>query len=368
MKKPTRKNNIINILNSTLIDLPSPSNITYWWNMGSLLGVCLMMQIITGLILSLHYTPNMDLSFISMSHITRNVNLGWFIRIMHANTASLFFLLAYIHISRGMLFSSYLNKKVWFSGILIMLMLMMTAFMGYVLPWGQMSFWAATVITNLLSAIPYMGTLIVEWMWGGFSVSNPTLSRFFSFHFILPFMILATMMIHIFFLHEKGSSNPMGMHMNMEKSPFHPYFSWKDLLGFTITMSMFMHISLNHPFLFMDSENFIPANPLVTPVHIQPEWYFLFAYTILRSIPNKLGGVMALFSSIIILTLLPMSIHKFKTLNMTPSNKIIIWMFFSIFMSLTWLGAKPVEQPFDTLSQMMSLLYFMLLSLFIINK
>nr|YP_009002081.1 cytochrome b [Pseudocellus gertschi]AGL11942.1 cytochrome b [Pseudocellus gertschi] len=367
--KPYRKTNqITNIINSTLIDLPSPSNISYWWNMGSLLGICLLTQILTGLMLTIHYAPDTETSFSTISHIMRDVNAGWLMRTIHANGASLFFFLIYIHIARGMYFSSYLNKKVWLTGIMIILILMGTAFMGYVLPWGQMSFWAATVITNLLSAIPYMGKITVQWIWGGFSVSNPTLTRFFTFHFILPFLILILMMTHILFLHEKGSSNPMGLPNNTDKSPFHPFFSWKDLMGLMITMTIFTHLTLNNPFLLSDPENFIPANPLVTPVHIQPEWYFLYAYAILRSIPNKLGGVIALITSILILTTLPLTHHKHKTLKMKTHHKITIWMFFSIFMILTWLGAQPVEPPYENISQIMTILYFTFFLTFPLNK
>nr|YP_009002068.1 cytochrome b [Cryptocellus narino]AGL11930.1 cytochrome b [Cryptocellus narino] len=362
--KIRKKHPLLKIINATLIDLPTPSNISYWWNMGSLLGICLAFQIMTGLLLSMHYTPDMSTSFSTMSHIMRDVNMGWITRIIHANGASLFFFLIYIHIARNLFFSNYLNKLVWMSGIIILLIMMATAFMGYVLPWGQMSFWAATVITNLLSAIPYMGKLIVQWIWGGYSVSNPTLTRFFTMHFIMPFLILMMVIMHILFLHEKGSSNPLGLPNNTDKSPFHPYFSWKDLMGFMMITTLFMHLTLNMPFTLSDPENFNPANPLVTPVHIQPEWYFLYAYAILRSIPNKLGGVMALIMSIMVLMLNPLSKHKFKTLNLSPQNKIMIWSFFSTFLLLTWLGAQPVEPPYELISQLLTMTYFTLIIMF----
>nr|YP_009002094.1 cytochrome b [Ricinoides karschii]AGL11956.1 cytochrome b [Ricinoides karschii] len=365
MLKPLRKTNeLASLLNNLLIDLPSPSNISYWWNMGSLLGVCLLMQIITGLFLSFHYTPDTETSFSTMSHIMRDVNLGWLIRITHSNGASLFFVLIYIHITRGLFFSSFLYPAMWTSGTIILLILMMTAFMGYVLPWGQMSFWAATVITNLLSAIPYMGPSMVNWIWGGFSVDNPTLTRFFTFHFILPFIILLMSTLHIMLLHQKGSSNPLGLTPNIDKSPFHPYFSWKDMMGMTITFTMFLWFTLNLPFSLSDPENFNLANPMVTPIHIQPEWYFLFAYAILRSIPNKLGGVIALILSITILLLLTTTKMKYKTYNLSPLNKIILMWFLTLFLLLTWLGSQPIESPYNTASLYSTILYFLFFLIF----
>nr|AEO18325.1 cytochrome b [Ricania marginalis] len=325
MFKPKRK---LTPINNFIIDLPSPSNISTWWNFGSLLGICLMMQIITGIFLSMHYTPNINNAFKSVIHITRDVNYGWLIRNIHANGASLFFLLTFLHAGRGLYYGSFKLKKTWISGTIIMLTLMATAFLGYVLPWGQMSFWGATVITNLISAIPYMGEMIVKWMWGGFAVDNPTLNRFFSFHFILPFITALIVITHLIFLHETGSSNPLGTKNNIDKIPFHPYFTIKDILGMIIVITLFTFIINTNPFITMDPENFTPANPMVTPIHIQPEWYFLFAYAILRSIPNHLGGVVALFLSIVIITTLQFTSNlKFKSSSMYPIKKILFIMF-----------------------------------------
>nr|YP_009468951.1 cytochrome b [Changeondelphax velitchkovskyi]AVC55485.1 cytochrome b [Changeondelphax velitchkovskyi] len=346
-------------LNNFLINLPTPNNISYWWNFGSILGLCLMIQLISGIFLSMHYTPSINSAFNSMIHITRDTNFGWLLRITHANGASMFFFFLFIHTGRGMYYGSFLKIKVWISGTLIMLILMATAFLGYVLPWGQMSFWGATVITNLLSAIPYLGNTLVSWIWGGFSVENPTLNRFFSFHFILPFILCVIILFHLIFLHEKGSSNPLGLKNKIDKISFHPYFSIKDTYGFTMMILIFLLINFKTPFLFNDPENFTPANPMVTPPHIQPEWYFLFAYAILRSIPNKLGGVMALFLSIVIILTLPLTMNlKFKSSSMYLTKKILFLMFCGSFILLTWIGAKPVEPPFIFLGQVLTMIYF----------
>nr|YP_009987581.1 cytochrome b [Tropidocephala brunnipennis]QBZ38054.1 cytochrome b [Tropidocephala brunnipennis] len=350
----------MNLLNKFLINLPTPSNISYLWNFGSILGVCLLIQLISGIFLSMHYAPSINYAFESVIHINRNVNYGWLMRLIHANGASLFFFMMFIHTGRGIYYGSFLKKKVWFSGTLIMLTLMGTAFLGYVLPWGQMSFWGATVITNLLSAIPYLGKFLVNWIWGGFSVDNPTLNRFFSLHFLLPFMLTMMILMHLIFLHEKGSSNPLGLKNKIDKISFHPYFSIKDIYGFCVTLLMFTIILFKFPFLFNDPENFTPANSMVTPPHIQPEWYFLFAYAILRSIPNKLGGVMALLMSILIILTLPFTMNdKFKSLNMYIHKKILFLLFTGIFILLTWIGAKPVEPPYIFTSQILTILYFM---------
>nr|YP_010535517.1 cytochrome b [Ornithodoros compactus]QLD97217.1 cytochrome b [Ornithodoros compactus]QLD97230.1 cytochrome b [Ornithodoros compactus]UYB78273.1 cytochrome b [Ornithodoros compactus] len=355
-----RKKNIFKIINSTLIDLPTPSNISYMWNMGSLLFSCLVIQIITGIFLSMHFSSDITTAFSSISHIMRDVNSGWMIRVTHANTASFFFIILYTHIARGLFYSSFNLKGPWLSGIMIIFTLMATAFLGYVLPWGQMSFWGATVITNLLSAIPYMGTSITHWIWGGFSVDNPTLTRFFTLHFLFPFILTMLIIIHIFSLHETGSSNPLGIPNNIDKIPFHPYFTLKDILGLFTMLTILFTIVMIYPFMFSDSENFLEANPLITPPHIQPEWYFLFAYAILRSIPNKLGGVMALFLSISILALLPLSMKtKFKTLSMHPMKKIMFWIFINTFVLLTFIGACPVEAPFVMMGQILTMFYFL---------
>nr|YP_010610502.1 cytochrome b [Agrilus discalis]WAP90842.1 cytochrome b [Agrilus discalis] len=366
MNKPMRKNHpLIKIINNSLIDLPTPSSISAWWNFGSILGVCLTIQIITGLFLAMHYTANIELAFSSVVHICRDVNLGWLLRTLHANGASMFFIALYCHTGRGMYYGSFNLQVTWTVGVIIMFILMATAFLGYVLPWGQMSFWGATVITNLLSAIPYLGTMIVQWLWGGFAVDNATLTRFFTLHFILPFVILAMVVIHLLFLHQTGSNNPLGLNSNIDKIPFHPYFSFKDLVGFILILFLLTMITLISPYMLGDPENFIPANPLVTPVHIQPEWYFLFAYAILRSIPNKLGGVLALVLSIAILLILPFTNKKKMMSNQFyPLNKFLFWMFVSTVLLLTWIGARPVEDPYILTGQLLTVWYFLF---FLIN-
>nr|AYU71318.1 cytochrome b [Agrilinae sp. 1 ACP-2013] len=361
MNKPLRKTHpLIKIINASLIDLPTPSNISAWWNFGSILGMCLGIQIVTGLFLAMHYTASIDLAFSSIVHICRDVNYGWLLRTLHANGASMFFIALYCHAGRGMYYGSYTLHMTWSIGVIIMFALMATAFLGYVLPWGQMSFWGATVITNLLSAIPYLGTSIVQWLWGGFAVDNATLTRFFTLHFILPFVVLALVIIHLLFLHQTGSNNPLGVNSNTDKMPFHPYFSFKDLVGFIVTAWVLAIITLANPYMLGDPENFTPANPLVTPVHIQPEWYFLFAYAILRSIPNKLGGVLALVLSIAILMILPFSTKKkIQSNQFYPMNKILFWVFTSNTLLLTWIGARPVEDPYIIVGQILTITYFL---------
>nr|AML26705.1 cytochrome b [Hydrophilidae sp. BMNH 1274734] len=350
---------LFKIINNSLIDLPSPSNISTWWNFGSLLGLCLGIQILTGLFLAMHYTAHVDLAFNSVTHICRDVNYGWFLRTLHANGASFFFICIYMHIGRGIYYSSYNLIATWLIGVIILFMVMATAFLGYVLPWGQMSFWGATVITNLVSAIPYIGTMIVQWLWGGFAIDNATLTRFFTLHFILPFIVSALVMIHLLALHQTGSNNPLGTNSNLDKIPFHPYFSFKDLVGFMIMSSLLVMLTLYNPYMLSDPDNFIPANPLVTPVHIQPEWYFLFAYAILRSIPNKLGGVIALVLSIAILMILPFSTSKLiNSTSFYPINKILFWLMVATIMLLTWIGARPVESPYIITGQLLTLIYF----------
>ncbi|YP_009536331.1 cytochrome b (mitochondrion) [Ornithodoros turicata] len=354
-----KSNSLIKIINSTLIDLPAPSNISYMWNYGSLLSMCLIIQILTGVFLAMHFSSDITTAFSSVSHITRDVNLGWMIRAAHANTASFFFIFLYIHVARGLFFSSFYLKGPWISGTIIILILMATAFLGYVLPWGQMSFWGATVITNLLSAIPYIGHTITQWIWGGFSVDNPTLTRFFTLHFLFPFILLAMIMIHISLLHETGSSNPLGISNSIDKIPFHPYFTYKDILGVILALMLLTLVILIYPYMFSDPENFLMANPLITPPHIQPEWYFLFAYAILRSIPNKLGGVVALVMSILIILILPFTTKsKFKSSSMNPIKKILFWIFVNTFILLTFIGACPVEPPFINIGQILTMMYF----------
>nr|AIG53556.1 cytochrome b [Ctenotus spaldingi] len=352
---------ILKIVNNSFVDLPSPSNISAWWNFGSLLGLCLVAQVLTGLFLAMHYTADISSAFSSVAHICRDVQYGWLIRNLHANGASMFFICIYLHIGRGLYYGSYMFKETWNIGVVLLLLVMATAFVGYVLPWGQMSFWGATVITNLLSAIPYIGTSLVEWIWGGFSVDNATLTRFFTFHFLLPFTIMGASMLHLLFLHETGSNNPVGLTSNTDKIPFHPYYSYKDLLGATLFLMVLLSLALFFPNLLGDPENFTPANPLVTPPHIKPEWYFLFAYAILRSIPNKLGGVLALLFSILILMLVP-ALHTSKQRGnaFRPLSQILFWTLVSNIIILTWIGGQPVEDPFITIGQIASTTYFII--------
>uniref|UniRef100_A0AAU6QGG9 Cytochrome b n=1 Tax=Prionospio sp. 6 MH-2023 TaxID=3059274 RepID=A0AAU6QGG9_9ANNE len=366
MLTPIRKSHpLAKIANNVVIDLPAPNNISIWWNFGSLLGLCLIIQIITGLFLSMHYTPNVELAFSSIFHIARDVNYGFLMRNLHANGGSLFFICLYLHAGRGIYYASYFYAEVWNIGVILLIATMATAFVGYVLPWGQMSFWGASVITNLLSAIPYVGPTMVEWLWGGFAVDNATLNRFFAFHFLLPFILAALSMIHLLFLHQAGSNNPMGLNSDGDKVPFHIYFTVKDSVGFILLMMFLAILAQFAPNLLGDPENFIPANPLVTPLHIQPEWYFLWLYAILRSIPNKLGGVMAMFGALLILFLLPL-IHPAARQGNTlyPINQILFWSLSATIFLLTWIGGRPVEDPYILLGQMFTLAYF---SYFLMN-
>lgn len=366
MNKPIRLNHpLFKIINNALIDLPAPSNISAWWNFGSLLGLCLIIQTLTGLFLAIHYTADIETAFNSVNHICRDINHGWILRTLHANGASFFFICIYLHIGRGIYYGSYLFVQTWLVGTIILFLVIGTAFMGYVLPWGQISFWGATVITNLLSAIPYLGIDLVQWLWGGFAVDNATLTRFFTFHFLLPFIIIGITIIHLLFLHQTGSNNPLGINRNRDKIPFHPYFSFKDIFGFVIILIALLSLTLLAPYKLGDPDNFIPANPLVTPPHIQPEWYFLFAYAILRAIPNKLGGVIALVFSIAILFTLPFSnARKFKGCQFYLINQMAFWCLLLVIILLTWIGARPVEEPYILVGQILTLIYF---SYFIIN-
>nr|AAL86432.1 cytochrome b [Bothrophthalmus lineatus] len=339
--------------------LPVGANISTWWNFGSLLISCLMIQMATGFFLAIHYTANIDLAFSSIIHIMRDVPYGWIMQNLHAIGASMFFICIYIHIARGLYYGSYLNKEVWMSGISLLIILMATAFFGYVLPWGQMSFWAATVITNLLTAVPYLGTTLTTWLWGGFSINDPTLTRFFALHFILPFTIISMSSIHIMLLHNEGSSNPLGTNSDIDKIPFHPYHSYKDILMLSIMITVLFTIMSFSPNLFNDPENFSKANPLTTPQHIKPEWYFLFAYGILRSIPNKLGGTLALLMSIIILISSPFTHTSFiRSMTFRPLMQFMFWTLISTFIMITWAATKPVEPPFTMIGQMTAIMYF----------
>nr|AEE69331.1 cytochrome b [Bembrops greyi] len=352
---------LLKIANDAVVDLPAPSNISGWWNFGSLLGLCLVAQILTGLFLAMHYTADINTAFSSVAHICRDVNYGWLIRNLHANGASFFFICIYLHIGRGLYYGSYLFMETWNIGVVLLLLVMATAFVGYVLPWGQMSFWGATVITNLVSAVPYVGNALVQWIWGGFSVDNATLTRFFAFHFLFPFIIAAATLLHLLFLHETGSNNPLGLNANADKISFHPYFTYKDLLGFAALLIALVLLALFSPNLLGDPDNFTPANPLVTPPHIKPEWYFLFAYAILRSIPNKLGGVLALLASILVLMVVP-ALHTSKQRGLTfrPLSQFLFWTLVADVVILTWIGGMPVEDPYIMIGQVASLLYFVL--------
>jgi len=355
---------LIKIINGTVIDLPTPANISVNWNYGSLLGLVLVIQLIRGIVLAIRFSGHSSLSFDTVILICQDANYGWLLRLVHSTGASFFFLFLYLHIARGLYYGSYVFPELWNIGSLIYLILIGTAFLGYVLPWGQISYWGATVITNLLSAIPYLGPVLVEWVWGGFAVSNPTLTRFFALHYLLPFVVSALVILHIFFLHLHGSSNPLGVSSATNKVPFHYYYTVKDAYVFFVVLFMFIFVTLNYGYNLIDAENFLPANPLVTPVHIQPEWYFLFAYAILRAIPNKLGGVLALVLAVVFLFVFSISSSTliFRGINFSPIARFVFWLFIANFFLLTWLGACPAEAPYTEVSQVCSIVYFFLIS------
>ena len=356
---------ILKIINGTLVDLPTPMNITMWWNFGRLLGLVLGIQILTGLFLAMHYTADVDLAFASVSHIVRDVNGGWFIRTLHANGASFFFICIYAHVGRGLYYGRYSYKGTWASGVVLLILVIASAFLGYVLPWGQIRFWGATVITNLFSAFPYFGEDLVTWLWGGFSVNNATLTRFFTFHFVAPMLVAATVVIHIFMLHRTGRNNPLGVVSSADKIPFHWYFTIKDLVGFITILAALMALVLFRPNLLGEPDNFILANPISTPAHIVPEWYFLFAYAILRSVPNKLGGVVGLFASLLMLLTLPfLNKNTLKGNAFYPLSKVLHWLFVLSFFMLTVGGAWPVEEPYVSTRRLFSFIYF---SFFVLN-
>jgi len=342
-----------------LADLPTPINLSVFWNFGRLLGLVLGRQIVTGLFLAIHYTADVGLAFGSVTHIIRDVNLGWFLRSLHANGASFFFICIYCHISRGIYYGSYSYKGTWNSGVVLLLLVMASAFLGYVLPWGQISFWGATVITNLFSAIPYIGRDIVGWLWGGFSVGNATLTRFFTFHFITPLILASVVIMHIFLLHRTGSNNPLGLSSSADKVPFHWYYTIKDFVGFVVMVSLLMTVVLFWPNILGEPDNFVRANPLSTPAHIVPEWYFLFAYAILRSVPRKLGGVVGLLFSILLLHSLPfLNKNTLKGNTFYPLRKALHWSFVLSFVMLTFGGGWPVEEPYIRTRRLFSILYF----------
>nr|YP_009327752.1 cytochrome b [Armillifer agkistrodontis]APB92076.1 cytochrome b [Armillifer agkistrodontis] len=349
----------MNTLMKPITNIPMPSNISYPWNIGSLLGMLLTMQIITGILLSMHYLPESEMAFASIINITQETNSGWMTRFIHTNAASLFFLLIYLHISRTIYYKSYHLIKPWLTGWSLLILLMMTSFLGYTLPWGQMSFWAATVITNLLSTIPYIGKSLTYWLWGSHNISNPTLNRFFSLHLCIPFVMMFLTMTHLFTLHLTGSSNPLGTNSNLDKIPFNPYFTTKDLLTAMTILLLTILICTTDPYITLSHDNSIPANPLSTPSHIQPEWYFLFAYSILRSVPNKLGGTLALLLSIAILLTLPLHMPSQIPNTFNPKSKILFTMFIITFIMLSWLGSCPISPPFNIITPIFTTLYFL---------
>jgi ubiquinol-cytochrome c reductase cytochrome b subunit len=355
------KDYILSILDNHIIDYPTPINITYAWSFGALAGICLVVQIVTGIFLAMHYTPHIDLAFSSVEHIMRDVNNGWLIRYMHANGASMFFIVVYSHIFRGLYYGSYMTPRelLWCSGVLIFLLMMATAFLGYVLPWGQMSFWGATVITNLFSAIPFAGPAIVEWLWGGFSIDNATLNRFFSLHFILPFAIAGLVIAHIALLHRDGSNNPLGIDSRSDSIPFYPYAYVKDLFSLIVFIVFFSIFLFYFPNLLGHPDNYIPADPMSTPAHIVPEWYFLPFYAILRSIPDKLGGVAAMGGAIVILFFLPfINTSEVRSSTFRPIYRKLFWFIFADFLLLGWIGQEIVETPYVQIGQIATVFYF----------
>ena len=355
---------IISMLKHSAVDYPTPKNLNYWWNFGSLAGFFLLVQIITGIILSMHYTAHVDHAFSSIEHIMRNVNHGWLIRYVHMNGASFFFIVVYIHIFRGLYYGSYKAPRelLWWLGIIILLLMMATAFMGYVLPWGQMSFWGATVITNLFSAIPLIGESIVQWLWGGYSVDNPTLSRFYTLHFLFPFLIVGVVILHIVALHTHGSNNPLGIDRKgpQDSIPFHPYYTVKDFFGLGVALTIFFSVVFFAPDYLGHPDNYVPADPLKTPAHIVPEWYFLPFYAILRAIPDKLGGVIAMFSAIFVLFLLPwLDTSKVRSASFRPFYKILFWVFLIDTVILGWIGSKPAEGTYILIGRIATAYYFL---------
>jgi len=363
-----KQHSLFQLINAHLIEYPTPSNLTLFWNYGFLAAMCLVTQLLSGIALAMHFTPHVDLAFLSVEHIMRDVNGGWLIRYIHANGASMFFITVYIHIARGLYYGSYMQPRglVWSLGVIILILMMATAFMGYVLVWGQMSFWAATVITNFFTAFPIVGDKIVTLLWGGFSVDNATLNRFFSLHYLLPFLIAGVVIVHMAAVHNDGSNNPLGISSHADKIAFFPYFFIKDTLGLVgglIFFSFFLFYSpnsLGHP------DNYIPANPMSTPEHIVPEWYFLFAYAILRSIPNKLMGVLALFASLLILLVLPIiNTSAVRSSLYRPLYQKFFWFLVADFFLLSYLGQAPAESPYIEVGQIATIYYFSFFILFV---
>jgi ubiquinol-cytochrome c reductase cytochrome b subunit len=356
-----KKNILLRLFNSYLVDSPQPANLSYLWNFGSLLSTCLALQILTGIFLAMHYIPNIDMAFTSVEHIMRDVNNGWAVRYTHANVASFFFIFVYAHIARGLYYGSYKAPRLmaWSIGVIILILMMATAFLGYVLPYGQMSLWGATVITNLLSAIPVFGQDLVELIWGGFSVNNATLNRFFSLHYLLPFLLAALVVAHLIALHTHGSGNPNGVGSSSDRYPLHPYFTFKDLVTLFLFFLVLSVIVFYYPNLLGHSDNYIPANPMQTPASIVPEWYLLPFYAILRSIPNKLLGVIAMFGSLLILLVLPLTdLSRIRGATFRPIMKAAFWFFVVDFIILMWIGSQHPTEPYVTIGQAATAFYF----------
>jgi|TARA_B110000238_G_scaffold189517_1_gene221696 ubiquinol-cytochrome c reductase cytochrome b subunit len=356
------RNYLLAFLDNHLIHYPTPINLTYAWSFGSSAGICLVIQMLSGIFLAMHYTPHIDLAFSSVEHIMRDVNYGWLIRYIHANGASMFFIVVYCHIFRGLYYGSYMQPRqlLWCTGVLIFILMMGTAFMGYVLPWGQMSFWGATVITSLVTALPVVGQPIVDWLWGGFTINNATLNRFFSLHFFLPFIIAGLTIIHLALLHKDGSNNPLGVDSGIDKISFYPYFFVKDLYAFFVFVFFFVVLVYFFPNALGHSDNYIPADPMQTPAHIVPEWYFLPFYAILRSIPDKIGGVIAMGGSLIVLFIIPFTNTSIvRSTNYRPIFKICYWLLVADFIVLTWVGQKPVKDVYIIIGQLATLYYFL---------
>ncbi len=354
---------VISFVHESLVVYPTPKNLNYWWNFGSLAGIALVIQIVTGIVLSMHYTPHVSLAFNSVEHIMRDVNYGWLLRYIHANGASMFFIVVYVHICRGLYFGSYKAPReiLWWLGLVIFLLMMATAFMGYVLPWGQMSFWGATVITNLFSAFPVVGKSIVTWLWGGFSVDNATLNRFYSLHFLLPFAIVGVVVVHIWALHTTKSNNPLGIDIKgpQDTLPFHPYYTVKDMFGLGVFMTVFALFVFFAPNYMGHPDNYIPANPLVTPAHIVPEWYFLPYYAILRSVPDKLGGVVLMFGSILLMFAMPwLDFSRVRSARFRPIFKQAYWLFVINAVILGYIGGQPPEGMYIIIGRIATTYYF----------
>jgi len=356
-----KTNHVLAQVNGLVGNYAEPATITYFWSFGSLAALCLGIQIVTGILLAMHYTSNVDLAFSSVEHIMRDVNYGWLMRYLHANGASVFFIVVYIHIFRGLYYGSYMypRQDLWNIGVIIYFLMMATAFMGYVLPWGQMSFWGATVITNLFSAIPIIGEYIVHWLWGGFSVDNATLNRFFSLHYFLPFVIAGLALLHVAILHVHGSNNPLGVRSVGDYIQFHPYFTVKDIFSIALLIALFGFLVFYYPNLLGHPDNYIQANPMVTPPSIVPEWYFLPFYAILRSIPDKLGGVVAMVFSILILVLVPiLNTSRVRSSWFRPLHRPFFWLLFVTSALLAWIGGNPAEEPYVTIGRVCTVIYF----------